>query len=80
MEELSLIRKLDAQALSLLLINCAKHKAAGKTHRVAVRIYGLHSYRYTAVFYVKAADPARYAELKALELGSRVVDYEVREL
>ena len=81
MEDRSLARTLEARALALLIINCAKHKAAGKTHRISIRIYGVHGYKKTVVFYTRTTEPERYAIRKATELDSRVLsDYEVRVL
>ena len=81
MENISLTKSLEAKARALLAINCAKHKAAGRTHRIQIRLYGAKNYLKTIVFYTSTDDPDGWAMRKARELGSRTVsDYEVRAL
>ena len=63
---------LTAQATSLQLINSAKHKAAGKTHRIEVRVHGNRGVKSVRVFYVTTTDPIQKAVNLAVNLKSKV--------
>ena len=77
MELETLIAKADA----LHALNSAKHKSAGKTHRIEVRVHGTRGVKEVKVFYVATANPTQKAVQLALSLKSRVLsDFSVEEL
>jgi hypothetical protein len=72
---------LIAEAETLRAINTAKHKSAGKTHRIEVKVHGARGVKEIKVFYVTTTNPTQKGVQLALSLKSKVLsDFLVEEL
>lgn len=72
---------LAAVAQALRAVNTAKHKSAGKTHRIEIRVHGAKGVCEVKVFYVATDSPIEKAVQLAVQSKSRVLsDFEIDEL